>query len=99
VRNLLIRTGSWPPLETSKPLVPYTLVGSCHQRAIRAGKPRSLAASVDGFARVFPVNAPIARVSEIELHLLTIEALSGRVLVRVVGVATDSIREQIAAVR
>jgi hypothetical protein len=29
--------------------------------------------------------------------LLTIEALNGRVLVRVVGVATDSIREQIAA--
>ena len=43
------------------------------------------------------MNAPIARVSEIELHLLTIEALNGRVLVRVVGVATDSIREQIAA--
>jgi hypothetical protein len=36
-------------------------------------------------------------VSEIELHLLTIEGLNGRVLVRVVGVATDSIREQIAA--
>jgi hypothetical protein len=36
-------------------------------------------------------------VSEIELHLLTIEALNGRQLVRVVGVATDSIREQIAA--
>jgi hypothetical protein len=43
------------------------------------------------------VNAPIARVSEIELHLLTIEALNGRVQVRVVGVTTDSIREQIAA--
>jgi hypothetical protein len=26
VRNLLIRTGSWPSLKTSKPLVPYTLV-------------------------------------------------------------------------
>jgi hypothetical protein len=51
---------------------------------------------VSSIPRVFPAGTPVARVGEIEIYLLTVESWSDRMLVRLVGAATDATREQIA---